>query len=126
MIQRIQSLYLLLLAVLGIIFFFGGEYLTLTISNVITVLIPILSLIIIFLFSKIKMQLKLTKILIALIIILICVTGSHAFNILSDYHASFGSRIKAVIPLIQLLLAVFAYLSIKRDNDLMKSYNRLR
>jgi CDP-diglyceride synthetase len=127
MIQRIQSLYLLLTLALGVIFFFSCEYLTLTIS-ILTILISILSLFTIFLFSKRKIQMKLTKILVALIIVFICVTGYYTFNIMSEYNASFtfGSWIKAAIPVFQLLMAVLAYLSMKRDDNLVKSYDRLR
>ena len=122
MIQRIQSLYLLLLAVLGIIFFFTGENLTLTIS-VLTIIISVLSLFTIFLFSKRKIQLMLIKILIALIIIFICATCYYALSI-----SEFGSWmwINVIIPVFQLLLAVLAYLGMKRDDNLVKSYDRLR
>jgi hypothetical protein len=117
MIQRIQSLYLLLLSVLGVILFFSGK-LTLTFS-VLTILIPILSLIIIFLYSKRKIQITLTKLLRALIIIFSCVSCYIIYL--------FGSwDYKNVIPVFQLLFAVLAYLSIKRDDNLVKSYDRLR
>jgi hypothetical protein len=118
MIQRIQSLYLLLLAALGAILFFYGEHLTLTIT-VLTILISLLSLVTIFLFSKRKIQMFLTKHLIVLIIIHICAT---CYYVLSEYNA----WNEVIIPVAQLLLAVLAYLGIKRDDSLVKSYDRLR
>ena len=118
MIQRIQSLYLLLLAALGAILFFYGEHLALTIS-VLTILISLLSLFTIFLFSKRKIQIKLAKLLIALIIILICATCYYA---LSEYNI----WSMMVISALQLLLAILAYLGMKRDDNLVKSYDRLR
>ena len=118
MIQRIQSLYLLLLTAFGAIIFFYSEHLTLTI-NVLTILISLLSLVTIFLFSKRKIQMRLTEVLITLIIIFICVTCYYA---LSEYK--YWSRV--VIPAIQLLLAILAYFGIKRDDNLVKSYDRLR
>jgi peptidoglycan/LPS O-acetylase OafA/YrhL len=120
MIQRIQSLYLLLLAALGAIVFLKIEHLTLTII-VLTILISLISLITIFLFSKRKIQIRLTILLMALIIILICITCYYAFNNISENAWS-----KAVIPVFQLLLAVLAYFGIKRDDNLVKSYDRLR
>ena len=120
MIQRIQSLYLLLLAALGVILFFAGECLTLTIS-VLTVIIPALSLFTLFLFSKRNIQMLLTKVIIALIILFICAICYYALSV-----AEFGSWINAIIPVLQLLLAIFAYLGIKRDDNLVKSYDRLR
>ena len=122
MIQRIQSLYLLLTAILGVILFFSGKNLTLTFSAL-TILIPILSLIVIFLFSKRKIQILLTKILIALIIIFISVT---CYYVLSINNELFSSWINAAIPVFQLLFAVLAYLGMKRDANLVKSYDRLR
>ena len=118
MIQRIQSLYLLLTAVLGAVLYFIGGNLTLTI-NVLIITISALSLFTIFLFSKRKIQIMLTKILIALIVISICY---YALGIMSEHSASIG----LIIPPIQLLLAVLTYFSIKRDDNLVKSYDRLR
>jgi len=134
MIQRIQSLYLLLTALVAALFF-NGEYFTfLSSSNtvmkwtisVLAVIIPILSMILIFLFSKRKTQLTLTKTLIVLIVIFIGATCYYSFCLISKYNVSFGLWGKTVIPLVQLLLAILAYLGIKRDEDLVKSYDRLR
>ena len=134
MIQRIQSLCLLLTALVAAPFFNGGYFTFLSSSNtvmkwtigVLAVIIPILSMISIFLFSKRKIQLTLTKTLIALIVIFIGATGYHSFCLISEYNVSFGMWAKTVIPLVQLLLSVLAYLGIKRDDDLVKSYDRLR
>ena len=115
MIQRIQSLYLLILTALGaVLFFIDGNFTS--IINIFTVIVSALSLFTIFLFSKRKIQIMLTKIIIALIIIFICVTCYYAFGLWG----------KVIIPPIQLLLAVLAYLGMKRDDNLVKSYDRLR
>ena len=119
MIQRIQSLYLLLLAALGAILLFYGFYSGHLTITVLTILISLLSLVTIFLFSKRKIQMFLAKFLIALIIIHICAT---CYYVLSEYNAWNG----VIIPVVQLLLAVLAYLGIKRDDSLVKSYDRLR
>ena len=120
MIQRIQSLYLFLLAVLGAVLFFKNENITLII-NVLTILISLFSLFTIFLFSKRKIQLTLTKVLIVLIVIFIGATCYYSFNNISE-----NAWNKAIIPVVQLILAVLAYLGIKRDDNLVKSYDRLR
>jgi hypothetical protein len=115
MIQRIQSLYLLLTA-LAAILFVNGEYLIL---SVFAILISALSLLAIFLFSKRKIQIMLTKVLIVLIIIFTCVFCYTVYL--------FGSwDYKAVIPALQLLFAVLAYRGMRRDDNLVKSYDRLR
>ena len=155
MIQRIQSLYLLLTALVAALFlngtyltFFNGVdvYINLKINGlfevytmaepakiadvwiitVLAVIIPLLSLVSIFLFSKRKIQLKLTEVLIVLIIAFIGVTCYYSFNIISNYNASFFLWGKSIIPVVQLLSAVLAYLGIKRDDNLVKSYDRLR
>ena len=120
MIQRIQSLYLLLLTTFGVILFFTGENLTLTIS-VFTIIISALSLFTIFLFSKRKIQMMLTKVLITLIILFICAICYSALTIFGV-----GSWINVIIPALQLLLAILAFLGMKQDDNLVKSYDRLR
>jgi len=125
MIQRIQSLYLLLLVALGAVLFFTGEHLALIIS-VLAIVIPALSFFTIFLFSKRKIQVRLTEAIITLTIIFICATCYYTFNGISESNVSFGLWINLIIPVLQLLLAVFAYHGIKRDDNLVKSYDRLR
>ena len=155
MIQRIQSIYLLVTAFVAILFL-NGEYLTffdssntlisLKINGVFTVsvlsligkirnllilqtlciLIPIISIVTIFLFSKRKVQMTLNKILIILIIAFICATCYYSFSIMSEHDATIGSWYKAIIPVIQLIFAVLAYLAIKKDDNLVKSYDRHR
>jgi len=155
MIQRIQSLYLLLTAFVALLFI-NGEYLTFfnndsgfiklkinglftifamaepeKVANVwiisfLVIIIPLLSLSSIFLFSKRKIQMTLTKVLIALIVIFIGATCYYSIKIISAYNATFFSWAKVVIPVIQLQLAVLALLGMKHDDELVKSYDRLR
>jgi len=125
MVQRIQSLYLLLLAALGAVLFFTGEHLALTIS-VLAIVIPALSFFTIFLFSRRKIQRRLTEVLITLIIIFICTNGYYTINSIPENNVSFGLWGNVIIPVIQLLLAVLAHYGIKKDDELVKSYDRLR
>jgi hypothetical protein len=68
----------------------------------------------------------LTGILILLISIFIGASLAYSFNIISKYDAEFASWYKLLIPVIQLILSVLAYRGIKSDDDLVKSYDRLR
>ena len=72
---------------------------------------------------------RLTKALIALIVILIGATCYYAFYytfiIIPEDNAP-TVWIEVIIPALQLLLAVLAYLGMKRDDNLVKSYDRLR
>jgi len=155
MIQRIQSIYLLLTAFVAILFL-HGSYLTFfdnsdaimslkmnglfsgfdsaeanKIGNVhiiqfLVILIPLISILTIFLFSKRKIQMTLNKILIISIIAFICATCYYSYSIMSEYNATIDSWHKAIIPVIQLIFAVLAYRAIKKDDDLLKSNDRLR
>jgi len=93
---------------------------------VLAIMIPLLSLLIIFLFKKRNYQMILTGILILLISIFIGASLAYSFNIISKYDAAFTSWYKLIIPVIQLILSVLAYRGVKKDEDLVKSYDRLR
>lgn len=97
-----------------------------SILMVLALMIPLLSLLIIFLFKKRNYQMILTGILILLISIFIGASLAYSFNIISKYDAEFASWYKLLIPVIQLILSVLAYRGIKSDDDLVKSYDRLR
>jgi len=155
MIQRIQSLYLLLTSLLSILFLKGafltffdntGSSFEIFLSGImkytgnadpvkvgevwliliLSVIIPILSIVIISLYKKRDYQLILTKILIILISTFICASIAYSFIIISKYEAAFISWYKLIIPVIQLILSILACRGIKKDDDLIKSYDRLR
>lgn len=155
MLQRIQSLYIFLTMLLSLLFL-NGEYLTFfdnsasTISMslseitrftcsadsekvgevwlilIIAALIPVLSFVIISLYKKRDYQILLTRILIILISAFICVSLVYSYIIISKYEAAFASWHKLTIPVLQLVLSVLAFRGIKKDDDLVKSYDRLR
>lgn len=150
MIQRIQSLYLLLTTVLSILFLTGGiidfsdeagsvikftfngisgasELLEKTLPiTFLIILIPLLSAIIIFLFKNRRVQLMLGKVLIALILAFIITLAVYSYLVTERYNADITPGFKMAIPVIQLILAYLAYRGIKKDDDLVKSYDRLR
>lgn len=155
MLQRIQSLYLLLTTLLSILFL-KGEYLTffdnsgssiqMSLSEIVRInasmdpetttdvkvlmilafLIPLLSMLIIFLFKNRKRQMVLTGILIFLISVFIGASLIYSYMVITEYDAAFASWYKLSVPVIQLILSVLAYRGIKKDDDLVKSYDRLR
>jgi hypothetical protein len=95
----------------------------------ITILIPViaaLSFSIIFFFKNRSLQLLLSKILIALITILILVSGYYSYIIISQMDGAIVPGIKMVLPVIMLILSVLAFRGIKKDDQLVKSYDRLR
>ncbi|MCX6254936.1 MAG: DUF4293 domain-containing protein [Bacteroidia bacterium] len=155
MIQRIQSLYLLLTTVLSGLFL-KGSYLSfinkadslITINfkgiyqtagekgyllidklipiSIILILIPVLSILAIFLFKKRKLQLKVTLILIIFAALFIAISTYYGISIVQSYQATFVPGVKMFVPLLILVFSILAYRGIKKDENLVKSYDRLR
>jgi len=155
MIQRLQSVYLLLVIIMSVIFISGklltynnsqGQIRTITftgetpgahpVSNseiikilpvsILSLLIPILALISAMLYKNRKVQAKFVMILLGIEILLIgtCV-GYYIFLFRNQFGGiSFGYR--AVIPLINIILTLLALQGIRKDEKLVKSYDRLR
>jgi len=155
MIQRIQSYYLLLTTLLSVLFLKGGflrfteksgSAIKITFGEIIRetgiqtpelidkifplslfiILIPVLSLITIFLFKKRDIQLWLVRILILLVVAFIVVSGFYTYNILTKYSAAIIPGFNMFIPVLQLILSILAFRGIKKDDQLVKSYDRLR
>ena len=155
MIQRLQTVYLLLTTLFSSLFLWGpvikfsdvtgsaffiklkglsrvylagGEELikNLLPLSALLVLIPILSLIIIFLFKKRKSQLRLCMGLIILIVLLITSIVFYSFYVTRNYNAEIIPGVKLILPVLMLFCAFLAYRGIKKDEKLIKSYERLR
>jgi hypothetical protein len=90
------------------------------------ILIPVLSAVIIFLFKNRSLQLRLAAILIVLIVVFIMVSGIFAYLYMKKYHAEILPGFRMIIPFLQLIFSVLAYRGIKKDDNLVKSYDRLR
>ena len=152
MIQRKQSLFLLLTALMALIFL-SGDYLTFVdisgsnylldfsglhynsgektstyflILPVTVIIIPVLSLIIIFLYKNRILQIKLTKILLGFELIFILATIVISLSLIKQLDITLNSWYKCLIPLFQLIFSVLALRSIRKDDELVKSYDRIR
>ena len=154
MIQRIQSAYLFLTAVLALIFISGniivftGESnrVALTLFGVIEqtqaagsvnidklvpfavllTIIPLLSVVSIFLFRNRKVQMAFILALAVLIIIEILFLIHFTMHAVLHENAHLASWFKLVIPPVMLILAWLAYRGVRKDEELVKSYDRLR
>jgi hypothetical protein len=150
MIQRIQTIYLFLSTILSTLFFkgtifsfsdLGGSVTKVTFSGILRstdlinislpitillILIPLLSVLAIFLFKRRNLQLLTGKVLIALITVFIIVLSIYIYTVTSKFNAEISLKFKMAIPVIQLILCFLAYRGIKKDDDLVKSYDRLR
>jgi hypothetical protein len=155
MIQRIQSVYLFLTTLLSLLFLKGsfltfidnsGSVIQITFKgiirdtntsgfeliekllplSVIIILIPVLSIITILLFKNRRIQLRFALSVILLICVDILVSIYYSWFVIAKYEAGFIPGFKMIIPLLMLISAVIAYRGIRKDDQLVKSYDRLR
>ncbi len=155
MIQRIQSLYLLLTSLLSILFL-SGSFLTflnnsgteITVNftgiwqsagegnvkliknqfalSVIIILISLISFAAIFFFRNRKFQMKLVLASIFLAVTSIALIVFYAISGIVKYQADIIPGIRMIIPLLILISGILAYRGIRKDENLVRSYNRLR
>jgi glucan phosphoethanolaminetransferase (alkaline phosphatase superfamily) len=154
MIQRIQSIYLSLIVLLSILFLSGsflsfagktGEVIKVTFNgifrmagtnhdliekllplSILIILIPVMSLITIVMFKNRKIQLRLSFILIVLISIFVIATIHVSMSVIAKFDTTIIPGIKMFLPILILLFSILAHRGIKKDDQLVKSYDRLR
>jgi hypothetical protein len=94
--------------------------------SIITILIPVISLTAIFLYKKRRLQMKLTIGVIFLDIVLLLYLILFAYLIINRYNVELVPFISMIIPPLVLILSILAYTRIKKDENLVRSYDRLR
>jgi hypothetical protein len=90
------------------------------------ILIPVISIATIFLFKNRKIQMHLVKMLIIIIIAFIAASGIYGYMIINEYGAVIIPGFKMVIPVLMAVFAFLALMGIRKDDNLVKSYDRLR
>jgi hypothetical protein len=155
MIQRIQSLFLAVVIVISL-FLFNGSYLVFSENSgsvikvafsgiernnaeegsqllqivypysALVILIPLLSLITLVVYKKRRIQLWLVLTLIVIVFLLIGMSVYYYRFVSTTYSSRFDPGFMLVIPLLLLLFSFLAYRGIKKDDQLVKSYDRLR
>lgn len=135
MIQRIQSVYLLIVAILAGL----GIYSPLWIKNKLIVVkgfdniyilslfasVIVISLLAIFMFKNRKLQFVLGRFNILINIILLGVFGYYTQAFSGETLVS-EKEIGMIIPFVSIVFLYLANLAIKKDEDLVKSVDRLR
>jgi len=135
MIQRIQSIYLLIVAMfsgIGVYYstlennklFVGKDFDNIYILSLFASVI-VLSIITIFLFNNRKLQFVLVRFNILINIILLGVFGYYTQTFSGETLVS-EKEIELVIPFISIVFLYLANKAIKKDEDLVKSVDRLR
>ena len=143
MIQRIQSIYLLLASIVsgGLIFvfnlwntikeqifvvdLFSRETITLKVIPLMFILSAILSIVNIFLFKNRKLQFVVGRIIILINLFLLGLLIYLSLNLSGETNVS-EKGIGMFLPILAILLVVLANKAIKKDEDLVKSVDRLR
>jgi len=143
MIQRIQSIYLLLSGVIsgGIVFLvemwstiknqvffqdlFSSEIVFVQVVPYIYIVSAILSLVTIFLFKNRQLQFIMCRINILINLILLGLLVYLSLSLPGEASVS-EKGIGMFLPILSVLLLVFANKAIKKDEDLVKSVDRLR
>jgi len=155
MIQRIQSIYLLLTTALSFLFLKGsflnfndkaGLAITFTFRGIekipggqgsdliqnawpftiVLILTILIALITIFLYKNRTLQLLMAKILIGLVLFLILISAYYSYVIISDFGGTLIPGVKMALPVVMLVLSILAFRGIRKDDQLVKSYDRLR
>jgi hypothetical protein len=155
MIQRTQSVYLLLVTVLmsfmlfrpyaefvladgqklafhshAIVYNDGAEspaYKSTVPITILVVIVGLLSFINIFLFNNRIRQLRICLINVVFLLSLLIVLFSYYTSAKHSFDISFHSfRIPAIFPLVSIILTFLAYWNIHKDELLVDSYNRIR
>jgi|WetSurMetagenome_2_1015567.scaffolds.fasta_scaffold00001_369 hypothetical protein len=154
MIQRIQSFYLILTSLLSVLFLSGkmfilngeaGQDIYATISGIkrmsesgpdltgnilplviIMIAVASIAFITIFLYKKRKLQTKFSLFLIVMSVIMILAIAYYIFKYTTGYNAELRISISLILPLLILLCSILAYRGIRKDDELVKSYDRLR
>lgn len=152
MIQRIQSVYLFLVIILSVLFITGnlwqltdpsgqtlffrftGLYLEKgnilqsrdMIILILSLIIPVLLAIAIFLFKNRKIQTVMVVSAIGLDIILTCLLLVHLIHKGRTDFIAPALSYRSIIPVVNLVLLFFALRGIRKDQELVKSYDRIR
>lgn len=151
MIQRIQSVYLLLTTLLAVLFLTGdiinfenglslrlegiegniqgslkGESNIFWPFSVILIIVPSVSFLTIFTFRNRKLQMKMTIVLILFILLEIAAAVYFTHYTMGNFNTHLIPGIKIILPLLMLVTAILAYRGIRKDENLVRSYDRLR
>lgn len=144
MIQRIQTIYLLLTTITAILFLSGEIFLfengmdfSLTglsaeinaidiVLSALLLAVPLLAFLIIFFYKKRKLQIRLTLLLLLLIIAMVGVAGYYIYISPGRSDTEIVFTYKLILPFLMLIFTFLAYRGIRKDEEIVRSYDRLR
>ncbi len=127
MIQRVQSLYLFLVVLLSAIMLTGG-FISIYMMPlaILLIVIMLVSVVGIFMYKKRKQQRMLVIIALFIDIVAIALGAYYLYLMKKGESNVMVLNFRIVIPVVNLILLLLASRGIKKDDDLVKSYDRLR
>ncbi len=137
MIQRIQTLYLIMTILLSVLFLTGRMIVIEKDAEVIhqgmvvplavtAALIALISAVSIFLYKNRRQQMKLAIILIILSSVLTAALVIYGFILTSQNGGRIRLNLSIILPFPMIITSLLAYRGIKKDEELVRSYDRLR
>jgi len=72
------------------------------------------------------LQMKFAAALICLSVLLILVIIWYMYEISTEFNAALNFRLNLILPLLMLISSVLAFSGIRKDEKLVRSYERLR
>jgi hypothetical protein len=152
MIQRIQSVYLLLVIILSVLFFTGtlyqftdpaGQVIVCRFTGayiengnilqgrdmlimVLPVTITVLTAASIFLYNKRRIQSRIVALVLMLDIIFTCILAAHLIHKGGNGFSTPVPSYRSLIPVINIIILLLALRGIRKDQELVKSYDRIR
>lgn len=127
MIQRVQSLYLFLVVLLSAIMLTGGFISVYMMPlAILLIVIMLVSVVGIFMYKKRKQQRMLVIIAVFIDIVAIALGAYYLYLMKKGESNVMVLNFRIVIPVVNLILLLLASRGIKKDDDLVKSYDRLR
>lgn len=90
------------------------------------IIIPVLSVVTLLLFKRRRIQKILSLVLVSLSFCLVILIAYYSIMLMRNYECELAPGLKMVLPLVILAASILAYKGITGDEDLIKSYDRLR
>jgi glucan phosphoethanolaminetransferase (alkaline phosphatase superfamily) len=89
-------------------------------------LVALISFITIFFYRNRKLQIKFVGVLISVSVLLIILSVYHIYSVSKEYEVTLQIGFRLLIPPFLFLLSLLALRGIRKDEDLVRSYDRLR
>ncbi len=127
MIQRLQTLYLFLVVICSAIMLMGGYISTSMMPlAILLIVIMLISVIGIFMYKTRKQQRMLVLIAVFIDILAIGLEAYYLYLAQNGQNNVMVLNFRVVVPVVNLILLILASRGIKKDDDLVRSYDRLR